>query len=149
MTCPANWGEYRQGLLIEAARQAGLGELTLLSEPVAAATWYASLERLQPGALVGVYDLGGGTFDAAVLRATQAATGQAETGEAAAGADGQPGAGGGFELCSEPAGEEQLGGVDFDQAIVEHIAAVAGERWSSWTWPTRSCSARSRRSARR
>ena len=119
-TCPANWGEYRRGLLIEAARQAGLGELTLLSEPVAAATWYASLERLQPGALVGVYDLGGGTFDAAVLRATQAATGQAEEGRRRRGADGQPGAGGGFELCgASPPGRSSSAGSTY-QAIVEH-----------------------------
>jgi molecular chaperone DnaK len=106
VTCPTNWGEYRRELLVQAARRAGLGEIMLLTEPVAAATWYGSRERLEPGALVGVYGLGGGTFDAAVLRKTDA----------------------GFELVGQPAGDDSLGGVDFDQTIVDHLTEVLGSR---------------------
>jgi len=108
VTCPANWGEYRRDLLVQAVRQAGLGEIMLLTEPVAAATWYASRERLEPGTLVGIYDLGGGTFDAAVLQKTDTDTG--------------------FELVGQPAGDDSLGGVDFDQTIVDYLAEVLGPR---------------------
>ena len=45
--------------------------VTLVTEPVAAAMHYASTERVEPGAVVAVYDLGGGTFDAAVLQKTE------------------------------------------------------------------------------
>ena len=41
---------------------------SMLPEPVAAATFYASQRRLEPGSVVAVYDLGGGTFDAAMVR---------------------------------------------------------------------------------
>ncbi|HVH23484.1 MAG TPA: Hsp70 family protein [Pseudonocardia sp.] len=52
------------------------------------------------GSTVAVYDLGGGTFDAAVVRKT---------------------AGGGFELLGTPEGIDQLGGVDFDEAVFAHV----------------------------
>ena len=55
--------------------------------------------RVPGGSAVAVYDLGGGTFDAAVLRKTD--------GDAA---------GSGFELLGESVGIEHLGGVDFDEA---------------------------------
>ena len=47
-----------------------MGETTTLSEPEAAAIYYASTQRVDPGETIAVYDLGGGTFDAAVLRKT-------------------------------------------------------------------------------
>ena len=68
LTHPANWGAYKRDLLAQAVRLAGLDAATLLSEPEAAAIHYASFERVDAGTLVAVYDLGGGTFDAAVLR---------------------------------------------------------------------------------
>ena len=40
----------------------------MLSEPQAAAISYASRERVEAGATLAVYDLGGGPFDAAVVR---------------------------------------------------------------------------------
>jgi molecular chaperone DnaK len=108
LTCPANWGGYRRELLLEAARTAGVGEVELMAEPIAAAAWYASQERVEPGAVVAIYDLGGGTFDAAVVRKTE----------------------GGFELVGEPGGDDTLGGVDFDQQVMEHVAATLGDRWT-------------------
>jgi molecular chaperone DnaK len=96
---PANWTDFKTDLLRQAIQVADLDGVTLLTEPEAAAIHYASLERVEPGAVVAVYDLGGGTFDAAVLRKT---------------ADG-------FELLGEPQGIERLGGVDFDEAVFQHV----------------------------
>jgi len=96
VTHPAAWGPYKLDLLRQAIRQADLGETILLSEPEAAAIHYAAQERIDPGAIIGVYDFGGGTFDAAVLRKADD----------------------GFELLGEAEGIERLGGIDFDEAIL-------------------------------
>jgi molecular chaperone DnaK len=108
LTCPASWGEHRRGLMTEAAGLAGLHDVGLLTEPSAAATYYATQERLAPGSVVAVYDLGGGTFDATLLRKTE----------------------GGFELKGTPVGDDSLGGVDFDQWVIDHITAWLGASWS-------------------
>ena len=68
VTHPANWGPYKRDLLDKAAEIAGLSGVILVTEPQAAAISYAAQERVDEGAVVAVYDLGGGTFDAAVLR---------------------------------------------------------------------------------
>ncbi len=98
---PANYSEYKKGLLEESARLAGLDLATVryISEPAAAAVSYARAERVEPGELVAVYDFGGGTFDAAVVRKT---------------ADG-------FDLLGRPEGMERLGGIDIDQAVLAHV----------------------------
>lgn len=107
VTHPANWGPYKLELLVGTARAAGLDEVTLAPEPVTAAMSYAARERVDLGEIVAVYDLGGGTFDAAVLGRT----------------------GGGFEILGAPQGVEQLGGVDFDAAVLAHVLGVStGER---------------------
>lgn len=108
VTHPAGWGPHKQELLAEALAAVGLAEAELEMEPQAAAAAYASRQRVQPGATVGVYDLGGGTFDAAVVRKTPE---------------------GGFELLGRPEGVERLGGQDFDQAVFEHVRAGMGGRW--------------------
>jgi actin-like ATPase involved in cell morphogenesis len=107
LTHPATWGVHRRQLLITAAQAAGLPEVGLVPEPVAAAVHYASAERLAPGAVVAVYDLGGGTFDATVVRKTES----------------------GFAIAGAPTGDDELGGVDFDQAVMDHVAATLGVRW--------------------
>ncbi len=101
---PANWGPYKLDLLDQACRHAGLDGVVLVSEPEAAAVHYATQDRLADGALVAVYDLGGGTFDAAVLR---------RVGE-------------GFEIVGSPDGIERLGGIDFDEAVVAQVRAAIG-----------------------
>ena len=78
LTHPANWGEFKLDLLREAGRLAGVEDVTLLSEPEAAARQYVHLGRVKPGDAVAVYDFGGGTFDVAVVRCDP-------TGERAAG----------------------------------------------------------------
>ena len=104
LTHPAMWGGYKRGLITRAADEAGLAEVTLLSEPEAAAGHYASQERVTTGALIAVYDLGGGTFDATLLRKTED----------------------GFEFAASPLGVDELGGLDFDDALWARVAADLG-----------------------
>jgi actin-like ATPase involved in cell morphogenesis len=105
VTHPANWGPYKLELLEQAVRLADLTRVAFRPEPEAAAVQYAADARLGAGEVIAVYDLGGGTFDAAVLRRT---------------ADG-------FALLGEPEGIEQLGGVDFDEAVFGHVLSTLGD----------------------
>ena len=71
LTHPASWRGFKLDLLRQAVQHTGLGtefECLTVSEPHAAAIWYSSQSPLTDDQLVAVYDLGGGTFDAAVLR---------------------------------------------------------------------------------
>ncbi len=101
---PANWGQFKTDLLRQAIAQAGLEGATTITEPEAAAVYYASQERIEPGTTIAVYDLGGGTFDSVVLRKTA----------------------GGFEVLGKPEGVERLGGVDFDEAVFQHVRSSLG-----------------------
>ncbi len=109
ITHPANWGPYKIDVLTQAVRLAELGvdsdAISTLTEPVAAAIHFAAAERLDPGQTVAVYDLGGGTFDAAVLSKT---------------ADG-------FTVLGEVEGVERLGGIDFDEAVFQHVVRFTEE----------------------
>jgi YVTN family beta-propeller protein len=103
LTHPANWGPFRRALFEEVPQHAGLENPPTVTEPEAAAAHYAASRLLAEGQTVAVYDLGGGTFDATVLRK------RAE----------------GVEILGTPEGIERLGGVDFDEAIwsfVDHRA---------------------------
>lgn len=106
VTHPASWGEFKLGVLRQAIRLAGLADVTLLSEPIAAAVHYSSLERVPDGAIIAVYDLGGGTFDAAAVEKR----------------------GGAFEILGQPEGIERLGGVDFDAAVLQYVRSQLGDR---------------------
>jgi actin-like ATPase involved in cell morphogenesis len=102
---PANWGPYKTDLLRQAVRMADLEQpVSLTTEPEAAAVFYAQQQRIEPGAVVAVYDLGGGTFDAAVLRKNPT----------------------GFEILGQPEGIERLGGIDFDAAVFNHVRQALG-----------------------
>jgi outer membrane protein assembly factor BamB/actin-like ATPase involved in cell morphogenesis len=105
VTRPANWGEYKRELLEQAVQQADVGQARTVIEPEAAAVFYASTTRVAPGETVAIYDLGGGTFDATVLRKTET----------------------GFTVLGEPMGIEQLGGVDFDEAVFGYVTAKLGD----------------------
>jgi actin-like ATPase involved in cell morphogenesis len=111
LTHPANWGEYKLDLLRQGLRHVGLTVERFVPEPVAAATAYATQRSLAPGAVVAVYDLGGGTFDAALVRA---------------GSGAGPGAGMGAQIIGRPDGIERLGGIDFDHAVFRHVLAATG-----------------------
>jgi actin-like ATPase involved in cell morphogenesis len=104
---PANWGPYKTDLLRQAIRIADLDQpVNMITEPEAAAVFYAHQQRIEPGAIVAVYDLGGGTFDAAVLRKTVA----------------------GFEILGQPEGIERLGGIDFDAAVFNYVSRALGSK---------------------
>ena len=102
---PANWGPYKIELLGQAVSLAGVDRARFVTEPEAAAMHYAATERVDVGDVVAVYDLGGGTFDAAVLRRTAT----------------------GFETLGEPQGIERLGGIDFDEAVLSHVRTTLGD----------------------
>jgi actin-like ATPase involved in cell morphogenesis/cytoskeletal protein RodZ len=99
VTHPANWTEFQRHLLSTALDQAGVPSAALIPEPQAATIDFGSVAHMEPGQLVLVYDLGGGTFDVALLQR------DAE----------------GFTSVGVPAGVERLGGIDFDEAVFEHV----------------------------
>jgi YVTN family beta-propeller protein len=104
LTHPANWGPFRRELFDEVPHVAGLTAPRMVTEPEAAAAHYAASRQLSDGEVIAVYDLGGGTFDATVLRKHP----------------------GGIEILGVPEGIERLGGVDFDESILSHVNYLAG-----------------------
>ena len=102
VTFPANWGPYKREFMDQLVASARV-DAELLEEPVAAAIGYAAADRMEDGDTVAVYDLGGGTFDAAVLRAEPE----------------------GFAFVGRASGMEQLGGVDFDDALFRFVCEAA------------------------
>jgi molecular chaperone DnaK len=105
VTHPASWGSHKLDLLASALAGEGV-TATFLAEPQAAALHYAAAERVPTGAAIAVYDLGGGTFDAAVVRKGDPAIAPTTAG---------------FGLLGRPEGLERLGGVDFDDVVFEHV----------------------------
>ena len=75
LTVPASFDEEARELTVEAARRAGIENLTLLEEPLAAFyAWIAEHQRpirdhVQDGDLVLICDIGGGTSDFSLVRA--------------------------------------------------------------------------------
>jgi molecular chaperone DnaK len=112
LTCPASWGATRRLVLADAALEAGLGQVRLVPEPVAAATYFTQvLGRDVPiGSVVVVYDFGAGTIDASVVARTST----------------------GFEVLAVD-GRDDIGGLDIDAAMVELIGKVcAGRDAEAW-----------------
>jgi molecular chaperone DnaK len=103
VACPANWGPYKREAFVSALDGSGI-QATLASEPECAAARAGELDLLPDGDIVAVYDLGGGTFDAAVLRKSDGA----------------------FHVVGPPQGIETLGGADADQAVFAHVWDTIG-----------------------
>lgn len=103
ITHPASWGTYKVQTMADALRALDLPEITFRTEPEAAAASYACQERVGTGSTIAVYDLGGGTFDAAVVRKTGTMT---------------------FSVLGLPQGLDHLGGADFDDAVFGHVVAA-------------------------
>jgi molecular chaperone DnaK len=97
ITVPAYFNDAQRQATKDAGRIAGLEVLRIINEPTAAALAYG-LEKKGNGK-IGVYDLGGGTFDVSIL----------EVGD------------GVFEVKSTN-GDTFLGGEDFDKRIIDYLA---------------------------
>ncbi len=93
---PASFNQMQAEATLRAARLAGLERVDLIQEPVAAAL--ASMADAKRSGKFLVYDLGGGTFDVALLEAT----------------------GGEVRVIAEQ-GINMLGGRDFDRVVVHEI----------------------------
>ena len=98
ITVPAYFNDAQRQATHEAGKIAGLEVLRIINEPTAAALAYG-LDRTNKDEKVLVFDLGGGTFDVSVL----------ELGD------------GVFEVCST-AGDNHLGGDDWDQRVIDWLA---------------------------
>jgi molecular chaperone DnaK len=98
ITVPAYFNDAQRQATKDAGKIAGIDVLRIINEPTAAALAYG-LDRKSNETIL-VFDLGGGTFDVSIL----------EVGD------------GVFEVKST-AGDTHLGGDDFDQHIVDWMAA--------------------------
>ncbi|WP_205324097.1 Hsp70 family protein [Glycomyces sp. YM15] len=129
LTCPAAWSEQRRATLHDAAAKAGYRPVKILTEPVAAAHYYTARlsHPMRPGQALAVFDFGGGTLDVAVLERRQ---------------DGS------FGVLAD-GGLPDLGGLDFDAALVDHIGATVRQRepeiWKRLENPSGASEMRNRR----
>ncbi|PLV59110.1 molecular chaperone DnaK [Thermotoga sp. KOL6] len=98
ITCPAYFNDAQRQATKEAGIIAGLEVLRIINEPTAAALAYG-LDKAGKEQKVLVYDLGGGTFDVSIL----------EIGD------------GVIEVIAT-AGNNHLGGDDFDQRLIDWMA---------------------------
>ena len=99
ITVPAYFSDSQRQATKEAGKIAGLDVKRIINEPTAAALAYG-LDKKNKDMKVAVYDLGGGTFDISILAL----------------------GGGVFEVKSTN-GDTHLGGDDFDQEIINWLAA--------------------------
>jgi molecular chaperone DnaK len=107
ITVPAYFNDAQRQATKDAGQIAGLEVARIINEPTAAALAYG-LDKSKDQKIV-VFDLGGGTFDVSVL-------------EVAHNNDGES-AGKIFEVISTN-GDTHLGGDDFDQAMLNHVATT-------------------------
>ena len=98
ITVPAYFTDSQRQATKDAGRIAGLDVLRIINEPTAASLAYGLDKETNQKILV--YDLGGGTFDVSIL----------EIGD------------GVFEVLAT-AGNNRLGGDDFDQRLIDYIAS--------------------------
>ena len=107
ITVPAYFNSAQRGATSEAGAIAGLNVLSIINEPTAAAIAYG-LERIGGERKLLVFDLGGGTFDVPVMqiRGTKLTT-----------------------LSSD--GNAELGGKDWDDLIVDHVAKEFIEKFGA------------------
>ncbi len=111
LTHPAVWAGPKLQALAQAAQLAGLSPVAFVPEPVAAALHFATTYPVEERRHIAVYDLGGGTFDAAVLERTAT----------------------GFEVAGPPGGIDPLGGEDFDHRLFHYVGqARLGETSQAW-----------------
>jgi molecular chaperone DnaK len=97
ITVPAYFNDAERQATKDAGKIAGLEVERIINEPTAAALAYG-LDKTDQDQTILVYDLGGGTFDVSIL----------ELGD------------GVFQVKST-AGDNRLGGDDFDQVVIDYL----------------------------
>lgn len=100
ITHPAGYDAERKNLIIKAANNAGLPEIELLDEPKAAVAYYSQRNKITNGEILLVYDLGGGSFNTAVVQKMGINS---------------------YKYFGEPLEIPNCGGLRFDRAIFEDI----------------------------
>jgi molecular chaperone DnaK len=105
ITVPAYFNDAQRQATKDAGQIAGLEVARIINEPTAAALAYG-LDKERDHKII-VFDLGGGTFDVSVLEV--ASTGEGDSQSKV------------FEVIST-SGDTHLGGDDFDDALVNHVA---------------------------
>ena len=100
ITVPAYFNDSERQATKEAGEIAGLNVLRIINEPTAAALAYG-LDKADVEQTILVFDLGGGTFDVSLL----------EIGD-------------GVVEVKSTSGDNQLGGDDWDQALVDHLVTT-------------------------
>jgi molecular chaperone DnaK len=113
ITCPAYFGISQRDATAAAGRIAGLNVLEIINEPTAAAIAYGLQESEDQVVLV--YDLGGGTFDVSIIEVK-----------------------GGSVTVVATGGDHELGGRDWDEAVVTYLAGEWAARVGSADDPTES-----------
>ena len=99
ITVPAYFNDAQRQATKDAGKIAGLNVKRIINEPTAAALAYG-IDKTDKEHTILVYDLGGGTFDVSILNL----------------ADGT------FEVIAT-AGNNRLGGDDFDQVVIDYMVA--------------------------
>ncbi len=100
VTVPAYFNDAQRQATKEAGEIAGLNVLRIINEPTAAALAYG-LDKTEKDQTILVFDLGGGTFDVSLL----------EIGD-------------GVVEVKATSGDNNLGGDDWDQKVVDHLVTA-------------------------
>ncbi|XP_055908466.1 major heat shock 70 kDa protein Ba-like [Eupeodes corollae] len=100
ITVPAYFNDSQRQATKDAGAIAGLNVLRIINEPTAAALAYGLDKNLSGERNVLIFDLGGGTFDVSILTIDEGSL---------------------FEVRAT-AGDTHLGGEDFDNRLVTHLA---------------------------
>ncbi|XP_005098078.1 heat shock 70 kDa protein 13 [Aplysia californica] len=105
MSVPAEFDDMQRNYTIKSGSLADLDVLRLINEPTAAAMAYGLHKKTSPHNIL-VVDLGGGTLDVSLLNVQ-----------------------GGMFLTQAMAGNNHLGGQDFNQRLMNHLLGVISSRY--------------------
>ncbi len=97
ITVPAYFDNKKRNATLEAGKMAGLNVMEVINEPTAAAFAFG-IDKNPKDQTLFVFDLGGGTFDVSIVKVKKKEI---------------------TVLASD--GDHQLGGVDWDKCIIEHV----------------------------
>ncbi|XP_032781994.2 heat shock 70 kDa protein II [Daphnia magna] len=103
ITVPANFNDSQRHATRDAGTIAGFNVLRILNEPSAAAITYGVEKKMEGEETVLIFDLGGGTFDVSVVTVGKFNTRR-------------------IINVKSTAGNTKLGGIDFDNRLVDHFA---------------------------